>query len=166
MFRARVLVIDDDPSFRSLVTSMLRKDCFVSIASEGAEGYFKALEHPPELVVADIKLPGWDGLRTLKAFRAHQLLSNIPFVILTADASKETVLAAIHAGANDYVIKTSFAKLEFLSKIRKLLQNTTENLVATPLRQSNSSTIHPPHAIAPTEVATQRGLQSTVDAWE
>lgn len=119
MFRARILVIDDDALFRSLIVSILRKDFFVSVASEGSEGYYKAIEHPPHLAVVDVQMPGWDGLRTLKAFRSHPQLSQIPIVMLTVDASKETVFAAIRGGATDYVIKSSFAKDDFVKKVQK-----------------------------------------------
>jgi DNA-binding response OmpR family regulator len=119
--RSRILVIDDDPLFRSLIISVLRKDYLVSIAGEGAEGYYKALEHPPDIAVVDVQMPGWDGLKTLKSFRAHPALANVPVVMLTSDASKETVLAALNAGAIDYVIKTSFSKEEFLHKLERHL---------------------------------------------
>ncbi|HUQ69966.1 MAG TPA: response regulator, partial [Planctomycetaceae bacterium] len=121
--RSRVIVIDDDPLFRNLIVSMLRKDFFVSVASEGSEGYYKAIEHPPDVAVIDVQMPGWDGLKTLKAFRAHQLLSPTMVMMLTGDASRETVVAAIQGGAHDYVIKTKFSREEFLSKLQRLLSN-------------------------------------------
>lgn len=121
MTRSRILVIDDDPLFRSLLTSMLRKEFLVTAASDGAEGYYMALERPPHLAVVDIKMPGWDGLRTLKAFRSHHLLSRIPVMMLTSDASRQTVMAAMQAGANDYVIKTTLSREDFLRKVCRQL---------------------------------------------
>lgn len=166
MVRERILVIEDDPLFRSVIVGMLRKDFFVSIASEGSEGYYKSLEHPPDLAVMDVRMPGWDGLRTLKAFRNHQSLCHIPVVILTGDASKETVLAAIHGGANDYIIKTTFTRDDFLKKIKKLLtsaQNCAEIAQASPDLPA-ASDINPPHALLPT--ARRTNLQSMIDDWE
>lgn len=126
MTRARILVIDDDPLFRSLLTSMLRKEFVVTSASDGAEGYYKALETPPHLAVVDIRMPGWDGLRTLKAFRAHHLLSRIPVMMMTCDASRQTVMAALQAGANDYVIKTTLNREDFLRKVVRQLKLESE----------------------------------------
>lgn len=170
MFRARVLVIDDDPFFRSIVATMLRKDYFVSIASEGAEGYYKALEHPPHLVVMDVKMPGWDGLQALKAFRGHPLLCHIPIVFLTIDAGKETVLAAIHAGANDYVIKSSFVKDEFLGKVQKQLSVVAGNGLAAPAAPQQAAhmpaPINSPHTALPGASRESRGLQTIIDEWE
>jgi len=121
MTRARILVIDDDPLFRSLITAILRKDYFVSVASEGSDGYYKAIEHPPQLLIVDVQMPGWDGLRTVQAIRAHQLLAKTPVMMLTSDASRQTVVAAIQCGANDYVIKTTLSRDELLKKARRLI---------------------------------------------
>ena len=121
MARPRIIVIDDDPLFRSLIVSQLRKSFLVSVAAEGAEGYYKSLEHPPDIAVVDIQMPGWDGLKTLKAFRAHPALCNIPIVILTGDAIKETVMSALSGGANDYIIKTTFSKEDLLQKLCRWL---------------------------------------------
>jgi DNA-binding response OmpR family regulator len=121
MIRAHILVIDDDPLFRSLITSMLRKDYVVFVASEGSEGYYKAIEHPPQLIIVDVQMPGWDGLRTVQAIRAHHALSKIPVMMLTSDASRQTVVAAIQCGANDYVIKTTLSRDELLKKTRRLV---------------------------------------------
>jgi DNA-binding response OmpR family regulator len=120
MNRARVLVIDDDPLFRSLITSILRRDFLVSVAADGSEGYYKAIEHPPQLAIIDVQMPGWDGLRTLQAIRAHQALAKVPVMMLTSDASRQTVVAAIQCGANDYVIKTTLSREELLKKTRRL----------------------------------------------
>lgn len=121
--RPRILVIDDDPLFRSLMSSMLAKDFFVSVSSSGSDGFYRAVEHPPDLAIIDIRMPGWDGLQTLKAFRTHPRLSKIQIVILTSDASKETVMAAIKGGANDYVIKTSLSKDILCAKLHELLNS-------------------------------------------
>jgi len=130
--RPRVLVIDDDPLFRSLLVSMLRREYLVFVASDGAEGYYKAAEHPPDLAIVDIQMPGWDGLKTITAFKSHQQLCNIPLVVLTSDASRETVMAAIHAGADDYVIKTSFSREDIHQKLARLRQAPASTEVENP----------------------------------
>ena len=117
----RVLIIDDDPLIRTLLVSTLRKDCLVAVAAEGSEGFYKALELTPDVAVIDVNMPGWDGLKTLEAFRAHPGLKNVKVIMLTADASKQTVVAAIHGGAHDYLIKTDFSKAEFYRKLNRLV---------------------------------------------
>jgi DNA-binding response OmpR family regulator len=128
MNRARVLVIDDDPLFRSLITSILRRDFLVSVAADGSEGYYKAIEHPPQLAIIDVQMPGWDGLRTLQAMRAHQALAKVPVMMLTSDASRQTVVASIQSGANDYVIKTTLSREDLLKKARRLVNLSPERV--------------------------------------
>ncbi|WP_417378510.1 response regulator [Gimesia sp.] len=128
----RVLVIDDDPLFRNLMVSFLRREYFVSVASDGSEGFHKALEYPPDIAIVDVQMAIWDGLQTLKAFRSHPTLSQTKIIMLTSDASKETVIAAIQGGANDYIIKTSFSKSEFLEKVRRFAQPGATRVANTP----------------------------------
>ena len=130
--RARILVIDDDPLFRSLIVSLLRKQYYVSVASNGSEGFYKALEQPPELAIIDIQMPVWDGLKTLRAFRSHPSLHMVKTMILSGDANKDTVFTAIGEGANGYIIKSRFSKAEFLEKVSSLLNGTTGVQIAAP----------------------------------
>ena len=184
MTRSRILVIDDDPLFRSLITSMLRRDYFVSVAADGSEGYYKALEHPPQLAIIDVQMPGWDGLRTLQAIRAHQALAKVPVMMLTSDASRQTVVASIESGANDYVIKTTLSKDELLKKARRLVNLAPERVNpgqdGRANKSSESSTIAVgtdgklatvPAADGEAEVDPGAGsdaarLQAMIDNWE
>ena len=115
MNRHRILIVDDDPLFRALVQSTLREDYLVFVADGGAEGLRKALRHPPSVAIIDIKMPDWDGLKTLARFRREPALSDVKVMMLTSDASKETVVAAVQAGANDYLIKTGFSRAQLLN---------------------------------------------------
>lgn len=177
--RPRVLVIDDDPLFRSLITSMLRRDFLVTVASEGAEGLHKALEFPPQLAIIDVQMPGWDGLRTVQAMRAHHGLAKVPVMMLTSDASRQTVLASIQAGANDYVIKTTLNRDDLLEKTRRLMR--LDQADATPGVAKSSATELVTSAVASGEIlepATPPSggpaagdieasmLQAMVDNWE
>jgi DNA-binding NarL/FixJ family response regulator len=185
--RTRVLVIDDDPVFRCRLVAVLRRDYLVAVATEGADGYRKATENPPDLAVIDLHVPGWDGLQTLQAIRADEALARVRTVILTSDASRETVLAAIRAGADDFIIKTSFSREEFLQKVELLLPKSesvparhTSNAGRRAVADSASpavapSTIghNPPVRLAtvgPTPIppgANLSGdLQDLIDTWE
>lgn len=119
--RPRVLVIDDDPLFRNLMTTILGKDFHVVVAAEGSEGFHVAIETPPDIAIIDLQMPGWDGMRTLKAMRSHPTLSQVKFVIMTSIATRKMVLEAIQGGANDYIVKTSFRREEFMMKLLRLL---------------------------------------------
>ena len=72
-------------------------------------------------------MPGWDGLTTLKTFRIQPILPGIRMMMLTSDASKDTVLQAIRSGADDYFLKSKFCKEEFYRKLEKLLSWSAAN---------------------------------------
>lgn len=115
--RVRVLVVDDDPQMRNLLVAFLRRDYIVAVAKDGEEAFQKASEHAPDVLLVDIQMPGWDGIRTLQAFRGHPLLKSVRAIVLTADSSRQTVMAAIQAGASDYVVKSVMNKDSLLKKI-------------------------------------------------
>ena len=148
--RPQILVIDDDPLFRCLISMSLRNEYAVTTASEGSEGFYRALDEHPDVAIIDIQMPGWNGLTTLKAFRAHPALSRTKVMILTTDCSTETLLAAIEAGADEYVIKTTFSRDELVEKLAQLLAGRTQLRPDLETDQVPA----PPHPVA---VATGQG---------
>ncbi len=162
--RTRVLIIDDDPLIRTLLVSSLRKQCLVAIASDGSEGFAKAVELTPDIAVIDVNMPDWDGLKTLEAFRNHPKLKDVKIIMLTADSSKQTVMAAIRGGANDYLIKTSFTKADFHQKLNRLVPGTiaepSDGLVPAAAPRSET-----PAEVVDAEAANSR-VQELIDSWE
>ncbi len=161
----RVLIIDDDPLIRTLLVSALRNDCLVGVAAEGSEGFAKALELKPDVAVIDVNMPGWDGLKTLEAFRAHPNLRATKIIMLTADASKQTVMAAVRAGANDYLIKTSFSKADFYRKLNQLVPGTIPQSAAVMALRAADSVSLPTHAgDSPDSSQSRDSVQSPASA--
>lgn len=179
--RRHILVVDDDPLFRSLMISVLRHDYDVSVAADGADGFYRAMDQVPDAAVLDIQMPGWDGIKTLKAFRAHPLLHHVKIVVLTSDASRETVMAAIHAGADDYIIKTAFSRDEFRQKLDRLIRRPSPEVILerasdaslpTLPQRDDMEPVLEPVAAAPTGkklvgwAGSEDLLQEAIDAWE
>lgn len=167
--RSRVLIIDDDPLFRNLMVSLLRRDFVVSVASSGEEGFQKAVEHVPDVAVIDIQMPGWNGLKTLTEFRKNPELSNVKTMVLTGDSSRETVLAAIQAGACDYFIKSGFNKEEFVRKLARLgPQAVTVAPQAATVSPNTARVAKPVSAMANNSLGDDSipRLQETIDGWE
>ncbi|MDA0835888.1 MAG: response regulator [Planctomycetota bacterium] len=123
--RPHILVIDDDPLFRTLMMSILGREFIVAVSSEGSEGFQLAIDNPPDIVIIDLLMPGWDGMRTLQAIKSHPSLNQVKVVIMTSVATRKSVLEAIQSGANDYIIKASFRREEFLAKLLRLLPEWT-----------------------------------------
>lgn len=128
--RRRILAIDDDPQIRSLLVAFLRRDYVVAVANDGLEGFSKATEFPPDIAIIDIQMPGWDGLTTLEKFRSDPRLKTVRIIMLTADASRQTVMAAISLGADDYIVKTSLTRHDLLSKIERVARRQTTSMPA------------------------------------
>jgi two-component system chemotaxis response regulator CheY len=172
--RPRVLVIDDDPLFRRLVVALLRGGFETAAAEDGESGYYQALEWRPHVALIDQRMPGWDGLLTLRKLRAHPLLADVKALMLTADASRETVLAAIRHGVSDYVVKTSFTREELWSKLAMLLGHGSKLPAPPPPRPTPAGAAvqrtdggRPEVAAAAPAPATPAAMmQQIIDDWE
>jgi CheY-like chemotaxis protein len=98
-----VLVIDDDPAFRDLVTRFLGKEGFrVVTASDGDEGLMRARQLLPDLITLDVMMPGLDGWSLLAALKAEPALADIPVIMLTMADDRNKGFAL---GASEYLTK-------------------------------------------------------------
>jgi two-component system KDP operon response regulator KdpE len=117
----RVLVIDDEaPLRRALRTSLTARDYEVIEAVSGHAGVLAAADNNPDLVVLDLGLPDLDGMEVLARLRGF---ANVPVIVLTARDRQGDKVAALDAGADDYVTKP-FDPGELLARIRAALRRT------------------------------------------
>ncbi|AXL53750.1 two-component system response regulator [Paraburkholderia caffeinilytica] len=111
--KIKILVVDDFPIMRQIITSLLRELGFVNIA-QAADGV-EALQHLKSaqfgFVLSDWNMPNMDGLTLLKAIRADIQLKTLPVLMVTAEAKKENIVAAAQAGANGYIVKPFTAEI-------------------------------------------------------
>jgi two-component system response regulator MprA len=124
-----ILVVDDDPSIRSVVSRGLRFEGYdVQIAGDGQEALRIAREMPLHMVVLDVMLPNLDGLEVCRRLRRG---GNTPIIMLTARDAVPDRIAGLDSGADDYLIKP-FDFDELLARIRALLrraQSQSEDLL-------------------------------------
>ena len=120
----RVLVIDDEPGVRKLVTQILRSASYevCGEAEDGIQGTAKYKILNPDIVTLDVKMPLKDGYETLKDILEHD--PNAIVVMLTFEAAKSTVFPILQAGAKDYVLKP-IKRDKLLQKIRAVRRDTT-----------------------------------------
>jgi len=115
----KILVIDDEPNIRDLVSVYLTAAGFdVEGAENGAEGLERFRSGSPDLVVLDLMLPGMDGREVCKTIRDE---SDTPVVMLTARDSDMDKVALLETGADDYVVKP-FSPPEFVARVRAVLR--------------------------------------------
>jgi two-component system response regulator PilR (NtrC family) len=116
----RILVVDDDKSLREFLTITLGRDGFeVEAAASGAEALKLLAEAPVDLALVDLRMPGMDGLETLR--RLKEFNETISVVIVTAFSTTETAVQALKEGAYDYLIKP-FKVDELKLVVRKALE--------------------------------------------
>lgn len=117
---ARILVIDDEPQIRKFLEISLRSQGFAIELAETAQAGLDALAtRGADLVVLDMGLPDRDGLAVLHDIRAW---SQVPVLVLTVRSHESEKVAALDAGANDYVTKP-FGVQELMARIRVLLRS-------------------------------------------
>jgi two-component system, OmpR family, KDP operon response regulator KdpE len=115
----RILVIDDEPQIRRLMrTTLISAGYEVDDARTGEEGLEKIGDYHPDLVLLDINMPGMGGLATCEALRADK---NIAIIMLTVRDSEADKVAALDAGADDFITKP-FSTPELLARIRAALR--------------------------------------------
>jgi len=115
----RILVIDDEPQIRRLMrTTLIGAGYEVEDARTGEEGLEKVNNYHPDLVLLDINMPGMGGFLTCEALREDK---NIAIIMLTVRDSEADKVAALDAGADDFITKP-FSTPELLARIRAALR--------------------------------------------
>jgi two-component system cell cycle response regulator DivK len=101
-----VLVVEDDPDHREIVSTLLRHHGYgVLEAVDGAAAVDAVGRHRPDLVIMDAHLPVLDGWRATERLKADPGVSTIPVVILTAAAQAEDRARAVHVGCDSFLTK-------------------------------------------------------------
>jgi DNA-binding response OmpR family regulator len=116
---AQLLVVEDDERIRSaLIRALHERGHAVSSAGTALEGLRQAVDERPDLVVLDLGLPDLDGAELLRMLRA---VSTVPVIVATARDDDESIVQALDAGADDYVLKP-FQAAQLEARIRAVLR--------------------------------------------
>ncbi len=115
----RILVVDDEPQIRrALRTSLEARHYEVSTVGTGEEGVLGVAEFSPDLVLLDLGLPDIDGTEVIRRVRAF---SEVPIIVLSVREAQRDKVAALDAGADDYVTKP-FGMEEVLARARAAMR--------------------------------------------
>jgi two-component system KDP operon response regulator KdpE len=115
----RILVVEDDPAIRSVLRALLESERFrFSEAATAARAEIEARAHRPDLMLVDLGLPDGDGLTVIRQVRQW---SPVPIMVLSARTAEDQKIAALDAGADDYVTKP-FSAPELLARVRAALR--------------------------------------------
>ena len=120
-----VVVVDDALMVRELQRSILERGGYaVRTASDGVEALAMLNDSPADLVVTDVEMPNMDGFKLITTMRAHARLANVPVLIVSSHGTEEDRQRGLDAGADGYIVKTSFDEAGLLSAVSRLLGRT------------------------------------------
>ncbi len=118
---ATVLVADDDPDIRELVSFKLERAGHEVVAvADGPSAVAAALESPPDIAIIDVTMPGLSGLQVCAALRDDPRTAAVPLILLTARAHADDAHRGLQAGAVAYVTKP-FSPRELVQQVESLL---------------------------------------------
>ena len=119
MNKAQILVVEDDNAVAKLMAATMEsQDYQYRIASTGASAIMEALSYKPEVMILDLGLPDTDGIEVIKKIRAW---STMPTIVVSARSEDTDKVAALDAGADDYLTKP-FSVDELLARLRVALR--------------------------------------------
>ncbi len=122
MNKAKILVIDDEPSIVKLVQAYLKPEGYdVFTAQDGPSGLKAARAFQPDLIILDVMLPGMDGIELLTHLRRE---SDVYVILLTARTEETDKIVGLTVGADDYVTKP-FSPRELVARVKAALRRLT-----------------------------------------
>lgn len=132
--RTRVLVVDDEPQIRRFLrTSLLGQGYEVIEAVSGNEAVRRAADEAPDAIILDLGLPDLDGIDVIARIREW---SEVPIVVLSVRSREADKIAALDAGADDYINKP-FGMGELMARLRAALRHRLRKSGETPVFRSN-----------------------------
>ncbi|HEX7247473.1 MAG TPA: response regulator, partial [Actinomycetota bacterium] len=139
-----VLVVDDEPQIRrALRTSLEAHGYDVATVGTGEEGVVAAAEQAPDLVLLDLGLPDIDGTEVIRRVRAF---TDVPVIVLSVRETQHDKVAALDAGADDYVTKP-FGMEELLARSRAAMRRTQTDEPTAPILRFDSVQVDLPRRL-------------------
>ena len=119
--KAKVLVVDDEPSIREMLQIFLKREGHdVSVAESGEAGLECVRKKDFDVIVSDIKMPDMTGIDLLRRVRSEGISGE--FILLTAYATMATAIQALKMGAFDYILKTD----NFMEELKRIIDRALE----------------------------------------
>ncbi|THB75289.1 MAG: response regulator [Gammaproteobacteria bacterium] len=114
----KLIVIEDDASTKMILKGTLRKYGFLDIeeCSDGAEALKKIQENDYDMILCDWQIPSLNGLALLKKLKGMDSTAHIPFIMITGESEKESIISAMKAGVDGYIVKP-FAPISIKQKL-------------------------------------------------
>jgi diguanylate cyclase (GGDEF)-like protein len=130
---SKVLIVDDDPLMRRIVTQSLEKADYELLEAEsGPIAIETALAQRPDLIILDVMMPGMDGFEVVYRLRKHAITASIPIIMLTALGEMSEKIHGMQLGADDYVTKP-FDPRELRARVQAHIKRSEQYIQTSPL---------------------------------
>ncbi len=156
--RARVMLADDNADMREYLSRLLGEHWEVEAVGDGQAALDAALRIRPDVVVADVMMPGLDGFALTAALRRDPSLRTVPIVLLSARAGEEATAEGLGAGANDYLVKP-FSARELIVRIAAQLATVRTSRAAQVVAEEERARLYAHFMQAPFPIAVLRGQE-------
>jgi two-component system, chemotaxis family, chemotaxis protein CheY len=119
----KILVVDDFATMRKVVKNLLKQAGYENIveAEDGVSALRTLKSQKIDFIISDWNMPNMTGIELLKAVRADSDLATMPFLMVTAEALQDNVIAAVKAGVSNYIVKPFTAEV-LNEKITKIME--------------------------------------------
>jgi CheY-like chemotaxis protein len=117
----QVLIVDDNPMIRDLMCRGMESHCEVISSSDGADALLKSIDHPPDLIISDFRMPGLDGRQLFEKLRSRENTRNIPFVFVASRGDiEEKLRPSVGGGVEDFIPKPFFVA-DLVRQVKKIV---------------------------------------------
>ncbi len=117
----QVLIVDDNPMIRDLMCRGMESHCSVISSSDGADALLKSIDHPPDLIISDFRMPGLDGRQLYEKLRSRDNTRGIPFVFVASRGDiEEKLRPAVGGGVEDFIPKPFFVA-DLVRQVKKIV---------------------------------------------
>ena len=121
MSKRKLLVIDDDQTFRELISSGVDKDQYeVSTAADGVQGLEQLAKSQPDLILLDIMMPRMNGVEFLEKMKDANAGHQVPVIITSNDSSLDTISRGAELGVRGYIVKSSESMKTIMESIERV----------------------------------------------
>lgn len=134
MQQKTILIVDDEPAIREMITVALEMADFRCVQAENAlKAHSIIIDQRPDLVLLDWMMPGTSGIELARRLRQDDMTAELPIIMLTAKAEEDNTIQGLEVGADDYVAKP-FSTRELIARIKSLLRRSGSGCSEKPLQ--------------------------------